>query len=801
MASNRPASSFATTRPSTGRRCSRLGLSIAVLLGCSAYREHQLDRRYGEDAVRDREIAATERGAIDYVTQVRPILETRCAVCHGCFDASCQLDLGSPEGIDRGTSKQRVYEATRLLEIEPTRLFEDEQTTAAWRKHHFAPVLNEHGSSVRANREASVLLRSLELKRAHPVRPGGQLAKDIDLSLHRDQQCPNEAEFGRFARKHPQWGMPFGLPGLDDREHEIVTRWITEGATHTPPPALGQRLQTEVEQWERFLNDDAPKARLASRYIYEHLFLAHLHFGGGEEAPQYFELVRSKTPPGQPIARISTRRPYDDPGIARPWYRLQPVHESIVAKLHLPYRLDDARRERWKKWFIDADYQVDTLPGYEPKLAANPFATFAAIPPRSRYRFMLDEAQFTLMGFIKGPVCRGPGAINVIDEQFWVYFVDPELDTAMNDSEFLRRNADALALPAQASSNARPLATWMHQSENEQRWAAAKQQALREESKERPATLELLWDGDGDNRNAVLTVFRHFDSAAVVKGMVGDGPKTAWVIDYPVFERIHYLLVAGFDVYGNVGHQLATRTYMDFLRMESELNFLQLLPEPERERLRAFWYRDTHERAYHGIIEHLTKTGVASGLRYTTDDPKHELYGLLGKHFAKVREHRYDLDRAPEGIATTLREIVAVRGERLHHAPEAALLLIPDAPAGFQIVSIIRNDGHTNIASPFFEESRRVPKEDGLTVAVGFVGTYPNAFWVVERAQLGEFVRRFGAIHSEADYAAMQRDFGVRRTDPDFWQTSDRIAEIFRRDAPIEWGLLDLARYERPAKP
>jgi len=47
-------------------------------------------------------------------------------------------------------------------------------------------------------------------------------------------------------------------------------------------------------------------------------------------------------------------------------------------------------------------------------------------------------------------------------------------------------------------------------------------------------------------------------------------------------ECIHYLLVAGFDVYGNIGHQLSTRLYMDFLRMESEFGFLALLPEETR---------------------------------------------------------------------------------------------------------------------------------------------------------------------------------------------------------------------------
>ena len=58
--------------------------------------------------------------------------------------------------------------------------------------------------------------------------------------------------------------------------------------------------------------------------------------------------------------------------------------------------------------------------------ASNPFRTFAHIPPDSRYRFMLERAQFTIMNFIKGPVCRGQVALNEINDHFWVFFVNPE---------------------------------------------------------------------------------------------------------------------------------------------------------------------------------------------------------------------------------------------------------------------------------------------------------------------------------------------------------------------------------------
>jgi len=64
--------------------------------------------------------------------------------------------------------------------------------------------------------------------------------------------------------------------------------------------------------------------------------------------------------------------------------------------------LNDKRLARLKQLFLDPDYAVAELPGYDPKLSANPFKTFVAIPPRSRYQFMLDDAQFIVGGFAKG---------------------------------------------------------------------------------------------------------------------------------------------------------------------------------------------------------------------------------------------------------------------------------------------------------------------------------------------------------------------------------------------------------------
>mgnify|MGYP003661258107 FL=1 len=90
-------------------------------------------------------------------------------------------------------------------------------------------------------------------------------------------------------------------------------------------------------------------------------------------------------------------------------------------------------------------------------------------------------------------------------------------------------------------------------------------------------TIGAIWKGENQS-TALLTVFRHYDSASVSEGFIGQSTKTDWIIDYPTLERIYYDLVVNFDVFGSVSHQILTRIYMDYLRMESEGLFLSFLP-------------------------------------------------------------------------------------------------------------------------------------------------------------------------------------------------------------------------------
>src|SRR5262245_11325213 len=83
---------------------------------------------------------------VAYETEVRPVLEKRCAVCHGCYDAPCQLLLTSPEGALRGATKAAVYDSSRLSAAEPTRLGVDATTVAGWRAKGFFSVTDSPDS-------------------------------------------------------------------------------------------------------------------------------------------------------------------------------------------------------------------------------------------------------------------------------------------------------------------------------------------------------------------------------------------------------------------------------------------------------------------------------------------------------------------------------------------------------------------------------------------------------------------------------------------------------------------------------
>lgn len=726
-------------------------------------------------------------------------VERRCVVCHGCYDAPCQFRMTSVEGISRGATKQPVYNSSRLDEAPLSRLGIDAASVEEWRNLRFYDVAPAENNSDPAQ---SLLWRMLALGRKHPVPQGAPLPTSVDLDIARDLTCPAPTEFDRYERANTFGGMPYAMASLEKEEWETLSAWVTAGA----PPIRRDLPTTDalaglIADWEAFLNGDTLKERLVARYLYEHLFLAHLYFSEADPSA-FFKLVRSTTPPGHPIDIIGTRRPYDDPGTEKVYYRLSRVAETILHKTHITYEINARRLARYRELFLESDWRLAELPSYEPAIASNPFAAFAAIPAEARYQFLLDDAEYFIRTFIRGPVCRGQVAVNVIEDRFWVMFLAPDADLSVSDPEYLAEATPYLGLPAEHVDGSIIERIFPAYLDHHREYAELRERRynIADPQKKGPS-LDNIWRGGARSGASLLTVFRHFDNATVVSGFYGDVPETAWVIDFPTLERIYYNLVAGFDVFGSVGHQVSTRIYMDLLRMESEDLFLTFLPPNRRRNLHDDWYRGGHAKIR--VLLHRRPIDIDhdTQIEFAGDDPKAELlFKVLERDESGLSRVDF-INRAYDQQSVIPAEIAVLASS---HAPwveflaDLSLLRIKHANGADEIYSLIHDKAHTNVAYLFAESLRREPEKDTLTIMKGSIGSYPNFFFVVDGAELASFTHDLQAVRSEEGWLSFIDRYGVRRSDLDFWKTADFFQNAAIDQHPREGGLLDLNRYVDP---
>lgn len=772
---------------------------VAIVLGLMS--QHRPETAANTHA----ELTETPGGSITALNteKVKLTIERRCAVCHSCYDAPCQFRMTSSEGLLRGASKEPVYNSSRISDAPLTRLGVDASSAEEWRRLGFFDVKPLGGA---ADPASSLLWRMLAHGRRHPLPANAPLPKGFELDVKRELSCPASKEFDRYEQNYPFGGMPYGMAPLDNDEWKTLSAWIAAGAPskgvdESDKPAFADQIAV----WEAFLNDPAPKSRLVARYLYEHLFLAHLYFAGDEQGP-FFQLVRSFTPPGQPIKIIATRRPYDDPGADAFFYRFERITQTIVHKKHITYGLGPARLARLKELFFGDDWSAPSQPpSYEPSVASNPFVAFSDIPSEARYRFLLDDPEYFIRTFIRGPVCSGQVAVNVIEDRFWVMFLDPASDLSITDPAYLKEAAPYLGLPAEHAPGPlleRLVPVYL---DHHRRYEDFRRRRYDDDDPDGLGpSIDAIRKSPSITGAPILTVFRHFDNASVTTGFIGDIPETAWVIDFPTLERIYYNLVAGFDVFGSVEHQIGTRLYMDFLRMESEDLFLSFLPADMRRDLHQGWYRGGHAKIR--LLMHQQPIDIDHSVRieYQTHNPKSELLlrvmqrvdGAFARTDALNRS--FDDRDALSPESALLSQLASMQAPWVEFLPELSLLRIKRKEGPDLAYSLIHDDAHTNVAFLFAESLRREPEKDTLTILHGQIGSYPNFFFVVDHKMLRKFVNDLKAIRDNDDWLAFVAAYGVRRSSPIFWETADFFQDAMIRQHPLEAGLLDLNRYVDP---
>lgn len=755
-------------------------------------------------------VIETSHERIDYIKDVKPILDKRCVVCHSCYNSPCQLKLSSFEGLDRGSSKEKVYLAERIFAQDPSRLLVDAKNTKEWRDKKFSSVTDSKSQKGTNN---SILLHLLNHKMNNPKIIGDYFSESDKLKCSKDVD-----ELAEFLDDNPNQGMPFGFPALKKDEFETIAAWLDQGAT---PPTKDENIamrkpseiaQKEIDKFEEFFNNQDAKNIMSARYIYEHLFLAHIVFSS---APgEYFELVRSSAASPKPIEVIPTLRPYDNPKIDKFYYRFEKIHSTIDYKTNIVYKMDDKKLQRYKELFIESEWtEKPHVMTYDSNTSAQPFVSFAQIPASSRYKFLLDDSEYMVRTFVHGPVCKGQIALNVLDDHFWVMFMDPKYDLSIKDDNFLKSQYKNLIMPISEGSTVGLIHAISDRYNDASIKYSEDRQNMYDGFYKNGLTMESIWKGENSSDSPFLTIYRHYDNASVHKGVLGALPKTAWIIDYPLLERIYYSLVAGFDVYGNGGHQLVIRRYANRLRVEGEVNFVNLLPKEDRKKMIDSWYLDASDDEKFSISKNET------GIKYRKNNSKRELIErVVENHLLKSTNISFDninYRREDERVvampktfnktqdymdgfkALTKDGTAFARVANWQSANSAYIRIKMPKELGMKdiVISAVLNRWHNNVSFMYNEESRLDASKNYFDFINGFVGAYPNLFFVVEFKDLPDFFDMIKNFKDDKNYMSKFSKYGISRDSKDFWENYDWFQSEFNKSNWVDGGLFDLNRY------
>ncbi|WP_462321580.1 fatty acid cis/trans isomerase [Halochromatium sp.] len=734
----------------------------------------------------------------DYVDDVEPIFNSRCIACHGCLGSPCNVKLDSFRGVERGGFGLNAY--SDHIGNYPRTDMDAAHSVKAWRNKGFYPIVADEGSAAE-NLDQSLLYLMVEAGMSHND-PG--FARDALEGLRPDRfnaTCPSTAAALKAElKKHPAIGMPFGLPALTEAQFETLKDWVAAGS---PGPTDAQKKAAEqiaepnaVARWETFFNQDDERAQLVSRYIFEHVFLATIVL---EESPgDQFRLVRSKTPPGQSVEIIGTGLPYDDPysyaNVDRFWYRLEKLTAPPVQKNHFLWTLSLDQIDHLTKLFA-----LDTGKGWGKGAELSPgwgsdnaLKVFAAIPAESRYRFMLENSEVIVGGITYGPVCNGQTATYAVKDQFWVFFLDPEYDpsvqapmlgldswdTMMNRSVF--GNADYLKAFASTKEKLFPKG-----------WS-----------------LDAVWDGNGDDRNAWLTVLRHETNVSVVKGAQGGVPRSLWLISFAGFERMYYDTVAGFAYWEGDGLKLETLLFFNFLRQAFEDNFLTLLPPEDRQALRHEWTQGIGSIGLAAVP--FAAKDQPTQVEVSGDDPLIDLIEQLEHRLGPTisglpdrlnpqQKPKVELDATMSSFDDwAISTLTAVEGLSFVPQLPSVIMLRLNQGDEHRVYSLIANRAYKSQYTLVFENGEAMPKKDSMSVYPTLVNGFPNLFVDLDLEDAPGFLVDLSAVETSDDWTAFKKRYGILRNSSEFWSFYDWInAWNFDQRGDLA-GWLDLTYYDAP---
>ncbi|WP_139840125.1 fatty acid cis/trans isomerase [Pseudoruegeria sp. SK021] len=761
-------------------------------------------------------LSASRTETPTYSTDIQPIFNRRCIACHGCLGSPCNVKLDSFSGVDRGGLAENPY-ASRLSSAPRTDM-DAAPNTAAWRARGFYPILSR-GAVPEDNLSGSMLYQMVAAGMHHNGPGFSHAAAAQQRTQSYVSQCEaTPASLSASLQSNPELGMPFGLPSISDSDFTTLKAWISGGSPGPDAAAVTAAEQPAnpqaVANWEAFFNADDPRTRLVSRFIFQHVFLAKIVLT--DSPGDQFRLVRSSTPPAQitvqpdgtstvtpsPIGLIATDLPYDDPltyaNVGQFWYRLQKVTQPTVQKAHFLWELapDDIAHlttlfaiNSGTGW--DAAAEIDPPYGIE-----NPFIQFAAIPAESRYRFILENAETLVGGITYGPVCNGQTATYAIKDQFWALFLEPAHDPSVHEPLLGFDDPEKL-MDRSAIGNAAYLAAFAEAKNrlSPDGWA-----------------LDAVWDGDGEDANAWLTILRHETNVSVLKGAQGGMPRTLWLISFAGFERMYYDTVAGFAYWGGDPAKLQTLAFFNLLRQDFEDHFLLLLPTQHRQPIRYDWTQGIGrlDLALIPFIGHDQPSRVTVEGTAPLDEIVSQLAERAGPHVTGLPDRlnpstkpTVDLSAPMQGFDDFERAIstMTVLDQRPYLGLMPSVTVVRLTHGGKErVYSLVVNRAYASQYNLLFQDAAATPGRDTLSVYPTLVNGFPNLFVDLDLDSAPGFLSDLAAARNEDDWNRVTADYAVLRNTAQFWPFYDWLNDWNFTTRGDSAGWLDLTYYDTAQK-
>jgi hypothetical protein len=755
-----------------------------------------------------------------YVDHVQTALSRRCAVCHSCTNGPCQLNMTSFAAITRGVSSVNPYKFG-LFDTFPTRVA-DNRPLSEWRSRGFRSVLPDAGSDPKE----SVFFKALELGDKNvpsASRDEGPLDMTTVRALakaHDDGAyvCPaTGAEYANLVSQHPMGGMPWGLPAVDADDHATLENWVLAGAPGPSPEAqhaIASPQRTAMSKmdpaaiiaaWEAFFDAGDLRGQLVSRYLFEHLYSANIHF---EENPgEFYRLVRSRTGAPDAIDAIITDEPVDDPSWSgRVHYRLQKIDRVIEGKTHVPWPVSMSDLDHLERLFYQTPWSVSSLPDYSSR---NPFENFEPIPAAARSQFMIENAKVLYAGFARGPICLIQAASYAVDEYFWIWFVKPESDPSVLQPKL---GLDSYATFFSKDGNLVSGVPVLGDKYGEPTYRAAFEKTLRA-LKPNGIGLDDVWTGGpAHNPNAWLTVHRNqvsVDVNTTLERPITGMPHSVWLITYANFERMYYNAVAEYKYWGSLKHQNDSFNWQIYTRTEAEDLYTSLFPDQS--------YRDTLRSkftSFGGMLYNKLFTDYAKGrpsaspTLHTEDDFGRALYAQMSGTLGPAdRLNHWPDDSLPSKvlptIATTddfeagLRTLTAREAPFAGYMPNVVHLRL----GGQYLYTLLAVRGYRGDKISTAEASARQRQHDTMVAVAGLSAYEAHLFVDLPFEKASAFLTDLGNVGDLTAWNAFEARYGIARNSAQLWPFVDWLNHWQEQNIPVRAGLLEMRVYEKDELP